>query len=113
MARLDARQRQRLRQAEGWNGQVVQLQQQGKWKEALPLAEKALATRQEILGEKHPACAASAAAIRPVRDAPMVEPRNSRRFMLLMRPLPAAASGSDRCRPQPSPRSDSERSFQT
>jgi CHAT domain-containing protein len=53
LARLDPKQRQRLRQAKQWNERVFQLWQAGKSHEALPLAEKALAARQDILGEKH------------------------------------------------------------
>jgi CHAT domain-containing protein/Tfp pilus assembly protein PilF len=53
LARLNGKQRQRLRQAEQWNGRVVRLWQEGKSHEALPLGEKALATRREILGETH------------------------------------------------------------
>jgi tetratricopeptide (TPR) repeat protein len=53
LARLDSAQQQRLRQADQWTGQVFQLRQQGRPKEALPLAQKALAARREILGEKH------------------------------------------------------------
>jgi CHAT domain-containing protein len=53
LARLESKQRQRLRQAEEWNRRVVRLSQAGKSHEALPLAEKALAARREILGEKH------------------------------------------------------------
>jgi hypothetical protein len=53
LARLDSAQRQRLRQAEQWNEQVVRLWQQGRSKEALPLAKKALQARRQILGEKH------------------------------------------------------------
>ncbi|MEN8217069.1 MAG: CHAT domain-containing tetratricopeptide repeat protein [Pseudomonadota bacterium] len=40
--------------AETYNKQVVQYYQQGLFKEALPLAEKALKIRTEIFGEKHP-----------------------------------------------------------
>jgi CHAT domain-containing protein len=53
LARLDGKQRQRLRQAEKWNGQAVQLGNEGKSHEALGLAEKALAARRKILGEQH------------------------------------------------------------
>jgi CHAT domain-containing protein/Tfp pilus assembly protein PilF len=53
LARLSTRQRQQLDQAEQWNAQVVRLWRQGRSKEALPLAEKGLATRRAILGEKH------------------------------------------------------------
>jgi CHAT domain-containing protein/Tfp pilus assembly protein PilF len=53
LARREARQRQQLRQADQWNAQVPRLERQGKWKEAVPLAEKVLAARQALLGEKH------------------------------------------------------------
>jgi CHAT domain-containing protein len=53
LARLEGKQRQRLRQAEQWNNRVVRLWQEGKSHEALGLAQKALAARREILGEKH------------------------------------------------------------
>jgi tetratricopeptide (TPR) repeat protein len=53
LARLVVKQRQHLRQAEQWNEQVFGLWQQGRSKDALPLAEKALAARRTILGEKH------------------------------------------------------------
>jgi tetratricopeptide (TPR) repeat protein len=53
LARLEAKQRQQLRQAAQWNAQVLQLWQQGRSREAVPLAEKVLATRRAILGEKH------------------------------------------------------------
>jgi CHAT domain-containing protein len=53
LARLEAKQRQQLRQAFQWNEQVARLWQQGRSKEALPLAEKALQARRAILGEKH------------------------------------------------------------
>jgi CHAT domain-containing protein len=52
-ARRDEAARQQLRKAEGLNGQVVRLWQQGKAKEALPLARQALALRRKLLGEKH------------------------------------------------------------
>jgi CHAT domain-containing protein/tetratricopeptide (TPR) repeat protein len=53
-ARRDEAGRQQLRKAEGLNAQVERLRQQGKAKEALPLAEEALALRRKLLGEKHP-----------------------------------------------------------
>jgi CHAT domain-containing protein len=53
LARLDRKQRQRLRQAEQWNLRVVRLAQEGKSPEALGLAEKALAARRQILGDNH------------------------------------------------------------
>jgi tetratricopeptide (TPR) repeat protein/CHAT domain-containing protein len=59
LAVLTSKQRQRLRQALAWNAQVVRLWKQGRSKEALPLAEKALAIRREVLGEKHRAMALS------------------------------------------------------
>jgi tetratricopeptide (TPR) repeat protein len=37
-----------------YNTQVIQYYQQGKFQQALPLAEKAFKIRNEILGEKHP-----------------------------------------------------------
>jgi CHAT domain-containing protein len=59
LARLDDKQRQHLRQADQWNAEVFRLWQQGRSKEALPLAQKALDTRRAILGEKHPHTAQS------------------------------------------------------
>jgi tetratricopeptide (TPR) repeat protein len=59
LVRLETKQRQQLRQAGQWDTQVVRLWQQGRSREALPLAEKALATRRAILGEKHPHYATS------------------------------------------------------
>jgi CHAT domain-containing protein len=53
LARLNVKQRQRLRQAGQWNEQVFQLWQGGRSREALPLARKALAVWREVLGEKH------------------------------------------------------------
>jgi hypothetical protein len=53
LARLSGEQRRRLRQAEQWNGQVFRLWSQGRSKEALPLAKKALQVRRQILGERH------------------------------------------------------------
>jgi CHAT domain-containing protein/tetratricopeptide (TPR) repeat protein len=59
LARLSKAQRHRVLQAEAWNNRLVHLWQQGKSKEALPLAQKALAARREILGEEHPLTAQS------------------------------------------------------
>jgi CHAT domain-containing protein len=53
LARLEGKQRQRLRQAEQWNNRVVRLLQEGKSHEALGLAQKVLAARRDILGENH------------------------------------------------------------
>src|SRR5262249_40555026 len=52
-AKLRNRDRRRLLQAEALNGQVVVLWQQGRSKEALPLAERALAIRLLLLGPRH------------------------------------------------------------
>jgi CHAT domain-containing protein/Tfp pilus assembly protein PilF len=59
LARLSPRQRQELIQAEQWNKQVVSLYQRSKPEQAVPLAEKALRIRGNILGEKHQVYAAS------------------------------------------------------
>ncbi|NES00462.1 MAG: tetratricopeptide repeat protein, partial [Symploca sp. SIO1B1] len=48
-----------LAEAEKLNQQAFQLYQVGKYSEAIPLAEKALAIRQRILGEEHPDVATS------------------------------------------------------
>jgi CHAT domain-containing protein/tetratricopeptide (TPR) repeat protein len=53
LARLSANQRQRLRRAVAWTAQVARLREQGQSAQALPLAQKALAARRELLGEKH------------------------------------------------------------
>jgi CHAT domain-containing protein/tetratricopeptide (TPR) repeat protein len=53
LARLPETQSRRLRQALAWNAQVFRLWQQGRSKEALPLAQKVLAVRRENLGKKH------------------------------------------------------------
>ena len=43
----------RLAEAEELNQQVIKLYEQGKYQEAIPLAEKALSLRQEVLGNNH------------------------------------------------------------
>ena len=43
-----------LELAKTYNSQVIQYYQQGQFRKALPLAEKAFEIRKEILGEKHP-----------------------------------------------------------
>ncbi len=48
-----------LQEAEKLGQQVVQLYQQGKYTEAIPLAEKVLAIREKILGREHPDVATS------------------------------------------------------
>jgi tetratricopeptide (TPR) repeat protein len=48
-----------LQEAERLNQQVLQLYQQGKYNEAIPLAEKALAIREKLLGKEHPDVAQS------------------------------------------------------
>ena len=42
-----------LELAKTYNDQAVQYYQQGRFQQALPLAEKALNIRTEVLGEKH------------------------------------------------------------
>jgi CHAT domain-containing protein/tetratricopeptide (TPR) repeat protein len=59
LGKMTAQQKADLRQAEEWNGEVVRLSRAGKSKEALPLAEKALALRRKLLGETHPLTAKS------------------------------------------------------
>ncbi|MEO1373662.1 MAG: tetratricopeptide repeat protein [Cyanobacteria bacterium J06635_10] len=46
-----------LQEAERLNQQVIQLYRQGKYNEAIPLAEKALAIREKVLGKEHPSVA--------------------------------------------------------
>jgi len=48
-----------LQEAERLNQRVVELYQQGKYAEAIPLAEKALAIREKVLGAEHPDVATS------------------------------------------------------
>jgi CHAT domain-containing protein/tetratricopeptide (TPR) repeat protein len=57
--KMTVQQRAKLRQAEAWNAEVFRLWSAGKSKEALPLAEKALALRRKMLGEMHPHTAES------------------------------------------------------
>jgi CHAT domain-containing protein/tetratricopeptide (TPR) repeat protein len=52
-AKRDEATRQQLLRAERLNGQVFRLWQQGRSKEALPLAEEALAIRRKVLGDRH------------------------------------------------------------
>jgi CHAT domain-containing protein/Tfp pilus assembly protein PilF len=59
LARLAPPDRRQLAEAAQLNGRVVQLNQQGKNQQALPLAEKALEIRKQVLGERHPAYATS------------------------------------------------------
>jgi CHAT domain-containing protein/tetratricopeptide (TPR) repeat protein len=54
LARLTAADRRRLAEAAQLHGRVGQLRQQRKIREALPLAQKALEIRKEVLGEHHP-----------------------------------------------------------
>ena len=44
----------RLAEAEKLNQQVIELYQQGKYNEAIPFAQQALAIRKKVLGDKHP-----------------------------------------------------------
>ena len=48
-----------LAEAEKLNQQVVELYQQGKYKDAISLAQKALAIREKVLGSEHPDVATS------------------------------------------------------
>ncbi|NJN12254.1 MAG: tetratricopeptide repeat protein, partial [Richelia sp. RM1_1_1] len=48
-----------LQEAEKLNQQVEQLYEQGKYTEAIPIAEKALAIREKVLGYDHPDVAIS------------------------------------------------------
>ena len=48
-----------LAEAERLNQRVIELYQQGKYDEAVPLAEQVLAIRQKILGDNHPATSTS------------------------------------------------------
>jgi CHAT domain-containing protein len=57
--RLSAAERNRLSEAAELNTRVIQLAEAGKFGEALPLAQKALTTRRELLGENHPVYAVS------------------------------------------------------
>jgi CHAT domain-containing protein/tetratricopeptide (TPR) repeat protein len=50
---LGDEQRAQLRQADTWDGQVLQLCGQGRAREAVALARKALELRRKLLGEKH------------------------------------------------------------
>ena len=50
---LSVEQETALKEAERLDQQVVQLYQQGKFSEAIPLAEQSLAIRKSILGENH------------------------------------------------------------
>jgi CHAT domain-containing protein/Tfp pilus assembly protein PilF len=54
LARLAPADRHRLAEAERLNGRAVQLHQQGKTQEALPLARQARDVAREVLGERHP-----------------------------------------------------------
>jgi CHAT domain-containing protein len=54
-----AQQSAELQAAQKLNQQSVQLYQQGKYAEAIPLAEKALAIREKVLGKEHPDVAQS------------------------------------------------------
>ncbi|BAY65055.1 peptidase-like protein [Calothrix brevissima NIES-22] len=56
---LSAQQSAELAEAERLNQQVEQLYQQGKYSEAIPLAERALTIREQVLGKEHPDVATS------------------------------------------------------
>jgi CHAT domain-containing protein/tetratricopeptide (TPR) repeat protein len=59
LARLAPADRRRLAEATQLNDRMVQLYQQGKIHEALPLAQKILTIRKDVLGERHPIYATS------------------------------------------------------
>jgi CHAT domain-containing protein/tetratricopeptide (TPR) repeat protein len=59
LAQMAPADRRRLAEAVQLNGRVVQLYQQGKPQEALPVAQKALELRKQVLGERHPHYAGS------------------------------------------------------
>jgi tetratricopeptide (TPR) repeat protein/CHAT domain-containing protein len=59
VAKMDAKSRQRLRQAMASHTKVGQLYQQGQYKEALPLARQVQTTFRELLTENHPDYATS------------------------------------------------------
>jgi hypothetical protein len=59
LERLSAAERTRLREADELDNRVLQLWRDRKFREALPLAEKALTIRRELLGEEHPDCASN------------------------------------------------------
>ncbi len=48
-----------LQEAEELNQQVIQLNKQGKYREAIPIAQRALAIREKALGTEHPDVASS------------------------------------------------------
>jgi tetratricopeptide (TPR) repeat protein len=52
-AKRDEVARRQLQRADQLNGQAIRLWEQGKAKEALPLAQEALTIRRQLLGEKH------------------------------------------------------------
>ncbi|MBD2354903.1 tetratricopeptide repeat protein [Tolypothrix sp. FACHB-123] len=56
---LSAQQSAELAEAKRLSQQVVQLYRQGKYSEAIPLAERALAIREKLLGKEHPDVATS------------------------------------------------------
>jgi CHAT domain-containing protein/Tfp pilus assembly protein PilF len=58
-AKLDGEQRKQLAEAERLHRQSVALYEKGRSREAVPLAERALALRKQVLGDKHPAYATS------------------------------------------------------
>jgi tetratricopeptide (TPR) repeat protein len=58
-SRMTAAQRQRLGEAIRLSGEVVALYGRGKFREAVPAAQQALAIRKEALGDKHPLYAQS------------------------------------------------------
>jgi CHAT domain-containing protein/tetratricopeptide (TPR) repeat protein len=54
LARIEPQERGLLQEAASLNTQIVQLWRAGKFREALPLARKAVGIRRKLLGERHP-----------------------------------------------------------
>jgi CHAT domain-containing protein/Tfp pilus assembly protein PilF len=59
IAQISSQDQEALTEAERLNNQVLELYQQGKYNEAIPLAKKALAIFKKILGDNHPNTATS------------------------------------------------------
>jgi tetratricopeptide (TPR) repeat protein len=53
IAQVSSQAQEALAEAERLNQQAIELYQQGKYNEAIPLAEKALTIRKKLLGENH------------------------------------------------------------
>jgi hypothetical protein len=93
-ARLDADGRRRLQEALAMNQQVFQLWQAGRSREALPLAQKALAIRRELLGENNRAVAMSLYNLAAQYEA-LIEYGEAERLYLQARDLRKKLLGED------------------